>query len=59
MQSVNLQTNALSDLIEKAHSPYHCSAYCMDILKENGFKDVEVIKDFCDNDRVVKGRKTI
>jgi release factor glutamine methyltransferase len=30
-----------------------------DILKENGFKDVEVIKDFCDNDRVVKGRKTI
>lgn len=30
-----------------------------DILKENGFKNVEVIKDFCDNDRVVKGRKTI
>jgi hypothetical protein len=30
-----------------------------DILKENGFKDVEVIKDFCDNDRVVKGRKII
>lgn len=26
-----------------------------DILKENGFKNVEVIKDFCGNDRVVKG----
>ncbi len=42
MQSVNLQTNALSDLIEKAHSPYHCCAYCMDILKENGFEELSL-----------------
>lgn len=38
---------------------YNQGIAVLDILKENGFKDVEVIKDFCDNDRVVKGRKII
>lgn len=42
MQSANLQTNALSDLIEKAHSPYHSCAYCMNILKENGFEELSL-----------------
>ena len=27
-----------------------------DILSKNGFKDIEIIKDYCGNDRVVKGR---
>ncbi len=26
-----------------------------DILRENGFRNVEILKDFCGNDRVVKG----
>ena len=30
-----------------------------DILKENGFKDVEVIKDFCDNEVLYKNTDII
>ena len=26
------------------------------LLEENGFKDIKVIRDYADNDRVVKGR---
>ncbi len=42
MQSANLHTNALSDLIEKAHSPYHSCAYCINILKENDFEELSL-----------------
>lgn len=42
MQYANPQIESLSQLITKAHSPYHCCAYCMEVLKKNGFEELSL-----------------
>ncbi len=51
--TVYLKENALL-LLEIG---YNQAEYLKEILKENGFYDIEVFKDYSGNDRIVKGRK--
>lgn len=46
MRTVTSPIQALSDLINHAHSPFHCSSYCMEKLKAEGFHELYLNKPF-------------
>lgn len=46
MPNTNTQIKALSELIEKAHSPYHCCLYCMEKLENASFKELKLTEPF-------------
>lgn len=46
MHIVNSRIKALAELTAYAHSPFHCCAYCMDKLKENGFQELILKEPF-------------
>lgn len=45
-QGANTAIEALSRLIDKAHSPYHCCLYCCDRLKDSGFQELKLTEPF-------------
>lgn len=46
MQTLNPRINSLAELIAQAHSPFHCCAYCIKELKENGFQELNPKEPF-------------
>lgn len=46
MPNTNSYIKSLSKLIKKAHSPYHCCLYCMEELKNAGFKELKLTEPF-------------
>lgn len=46
MKNKQSSIQALKNLIDHAHSPFHCCSYCMDQLMEAGFTRLELTKPF-------------
>lgn len=45
-QNADAAIDALSGLIDKAHSPYHCCLYCCGRLKDSGFQELKLTEPF-------------